>query len=50
MTVKTSATADIQASAPMQIKSDAQIEIKSTQVSVSGDAMTTVKGGTVMIN
>jgi type VI secretion system secreted protein VgrG len=48
--IGTSGTLDLQSSGPLSAQSDAQAQVKSPQTSVNGDAMTTIKGGMVMIN
>jgi type VI secretion system secreted protein VgrG len=50
LTVQSDATATIKSSGAMSVQSQAQAEFKSPQTTVSGDAMTTIKGGLVKIN
>ncbi len=48
--IGTTGTLELQSTGPLSAKSSAQTQIQGTQTSVSGDAMTTIKGGQVMIN
>jgi type VI secretion system secreted protein VgrG len=48
--IGTTGTLEFEATGALSAKSDAQIEIKAPETAVSGDSMTTIKGGQVMIN
>ncbi len=50
LTIQSDATATIKSSGALSVQSQASAELKAPQTSVKGDAMTTIKGGAVMIN
>jgi type VI secretion system secreted protein VgrG len=50
LTVQSDASATIKSSGAMSVQSQASAEFKSPQTTLSGDAMTTIKGGLVKIN
>jgi type VI secretion system secreted protein VgrG len=50
LTVQSDASATIKSSGALSVQSQATAEFKSPQTTVSGDAMTTIKGGLVKIN